>query len=991
MAEVVQEHRQPYVSCIRSFGRPILPPLMTDEKRRLMRHFRTLACEREVARNKQKREVHLRTLHEAELGPRDDEGDSLEVSQLSSLLLLGGGAPPMPPSVPLGTRLGGAVSGATTDTGSSATLVPSSPNSDRKEDDADSWSSSSIALSLASEVPQVDIAGPPVEKDLVASTNVKPVTTLLTMSIVTPVTTPMTVPVATPITTPVEMPTVTSPAGEPCFSSKLCLPSLCQSPVTTLVTSVVNPVMTPMEMPTVTPVTSPVTEGCFSTKLSVPSLCRSRSFVVERPSLALLLWKERCRDGSNALDGVNVKIVGEPEKSSNRALFQENPESSGMHTAGEPADVVQSLGVSQAFVARDWSGVSSEAGMRTDDCSVGDSSGQTGHAKTSPESVQAAFAYDCSYPELYLLMGGNTGAQKETPTVPGPLEVPGKTGQAQSLLDKCSSVGPHFVSHVFKDYMGGPAQMDTFAAHETVRNIFNVPVSSSSNLTRWNGPSSFLAWNPFDGITITKNPSHTKDDAADNTLNDVPNVPKEDDSAEETAADDMFADALDDGGEEFAPASPVSFVPKSKTFPTAWSSPKSGITFVNDSYQGDCFFVPVSTSPNRHSLSSSSGSAHSSFSVEKDLAALNSSCDAEDEEQYEDADEPHDERANTPEHVSSVESAESSCHEFSASSCSRQLNYAELYVSVDDSVPMDYGHQMEVLYHTRAQECSGGHWGTLETSLLPPAALAEVVDGEDVPDTNDSAPEPRRVRSTSPTSMRGDSTVGPLSLPADLSSLSCLDANQSHVDVSSLTSTSVHLDLLSETRQSLHPRWRRCFDRLTAMARGHLTRRLMKTHRVRSIIQTIKDTLECALRLHGDPHIRCGLVTPQDVELHQRLITQLTAACYELHDVFFNIPIAERMQLIAQLRTHETRPVMSNRSSMDRGARKISSATQKVLERRISKLAGQDHQVQTKRPTAVVRAQTIVVTGPSDTCHTAGATAQPGTTRKICRLPMYKV
>ncbi|KAK8764161.1 hypothetical protein V5799_033231 [Amblyomma americanum] len=304
-------------------------------------------------------------------------------------------------------------------------------------------------------------------------------------------------------------------------------------------------------------------------------------------------------------------------------------------------------------------------------------------------------------------------------------------------------------------------------------------------------------------------------------------------------------------------------------------------------------------------------------------------------------------------------------------------SYSELYVPVDDSVPMDYGHQMEVLYHTRAQECSGGHWGTLETSLLPPAALAEVVDGEDVPDTNDSAPEPRRVRSTSPTSMRGDSTVGPLSLPADLSSLSCLDANQSHADVSSLTSTSVHLDLLSETRQSLHPRWRRCFDRLTAMARGHLTRRLMKTHRVRSIIQTIKDTLECALRLHGDPHICSGLVTPQDVELHQRLITQLTAACYELHDVFFNIPIAERMQLIAQLRTHETRPVVSNRSSMDRGARKISSATQKVLERRISKLAGQDHQVQTKRPTAVVRAQTIVVTGPSDTCHTAGAAAQP--------------
>ncbi|CAN7951834.1 unnamed protein product, partial [Ixodes pacificus] len=37
---------QSYVSCIRSFGKPILPPLMTEEKRRLMRNFKALACER---------------------------------------------------------------------------------------------------------------------------------------------------------------------------------------------------------------------------------------------------------------------------------------------------------------------------------------------------------------------------------------------------------------------------------------------------------------------------------------------------------------------------------------------------------------------------------------------------------------------------------------------------------------------------------------------------------------------------------------------------------------------------------------------------------------------------------------------------------------------------------------------------------------------------------------------------------------------------------
>ncbi|XP_049273598.1 uncharacterized protein LOC125759241 [Rhipicephalus sanguineus] len=155
----------------------------------------------------------------------------------------------------------------------------------------------------------------------------------------------------------------------------------------------------------------------------------------------------------------------------------------------------------------------------------------------------------------------------------------------------------------------------------------------------------------------------------------------------------------------------------------------------------------------------------------------------------------------------------------------------------------------------------------------------------------------------------------------------------------------------------------------------------------------MQDTLECALRLHVEPHICSGLVTPQDVELHQRLITQLTSACHELHDVFFDIPVSERMQLISQLRSQKARPPLKiAKSCVEQAPKKISLATQKVLERRLSKLTGrgQNLKVEVKRPTAVVRSQTFVATASADTCHTAGA-APSGTTRKICRLPMYKV
>ncbi|CAH1959460.1 unnamed protein product [Acanthoscelides obtectus] len=57
---------------------------------------------------------------------------------------------------------------------------------------------------------------------------------------------------------------------------------------------------------------------------------------------------------------------------------------------------------------------------------------------------------------------------------------------------------------------------------------------------------------------------------------------------------------------------------------------------------------------------------------------------------------------------------------------------------------------------------------------------------------------------------------------------------------------------------------------ICAHARGYLTRRLLKTERVQSLIMTIKDALMCALQLHSADNIN-----EADVELHRRLINQV--------------------------------------------------------------------------------------------------------------------
>ncbi|GAB6031048.1 hypothetical protein CHUAL_007862 [Chamberlinius hualienensis] len=129
------------------------------------------------------------------------------------------------------------------------------------------------------------------------------------------------------------------------------------------------------------------------------------------------------------------------------------------------------------------------------------------------------------------------------------------------------------------------------------------------------------------------------------------------------------------------------------------------------------------------------------------------------------------------------------------------------------------------------------------------------------------------------------------------------------------------------------------FDRVSAAVKGYLTRRLFRTVKVQTIVKTIKDTLEFAFELHSVSPLTDDNVTPQDAELHERLIAQLSSACYEIHDIFFKITTRERMSIIAQDRAlleEKCLREMSLAQSIEtqQRHRKLSSATLKTLDRR---------------------------------------------------------
>uniref|UniRef100_A0AAV2LR90 Centriolar coiled-coil protein of 110 kDa-like n=1 Tax=Knipowitschia caucasica TaxID=637954 RepID=A0AAV2LR90_KNICA len=123
---------------------------------------------------------------------------------------------------------------------------------------------------------------------------------------------------------------------------------------------------------------------------------------------------------------------------------------------------------------------------------------------------------------------------------------------------------------------------------------------------------------------------------------------------------------------------------------------------------------------------------------------------------------------------------------------------------------------------------------------------------------------------------------------------------------------------------------------LSAIAKGFLTRRLLKTERVAQLVRTARDTHQFlqAFQKHSPNK---GLPSRQDLFLQERVTLQLRAARYEIHDIFFSLSPREKMQLISidrDLARERAFKQQNAHGGKQRGKGTLSAATQKSLERK---------------------------------------------------------
>ncbi|KAK3728526.1 hypothetical protein QZH41_011604 [Actinostola sp. cb2023] len=123
------------------------------------------------------------------------------------------------------------------------------------------------------------------------------------------------------------------------------------------------------------------------------------------------------------------------------------------------------------------------------------------------------------------------------------------------------------------------------------------------------------------------------------------------------------------------------------------------------------------------------------------------------------------------------------------------------------------------------------------------------------------------------------------------------------------------------------------FSILSAYAKGFMTRHLLQTEKVQALIKTIKDTSEFLADISRE-----GTTCHQDKSLQQRVQAQLVAAKSKLYDIFFTIPISERMAYVAHSRNaareREDRINAKSTAPSNQRTRKLSAATMKAMQRR---------------------------------------------------------
>ncbi|XP_029944969.1 centriolar coiled-coil protein of 110 kDa isoform X2 [Salarias fasciatus] len=144
----------------------------------------------------------------------------------------------------------------------------------------------------------------------------------------------------------------------------------------------------------------------------------------------------------------------------------------------------------------------------------------------------------------------------------------------------------------------------------------------------------------------------------------------------------------------------------------------------------------------------------------------------------------------------------------------------------------------------------------------------------------------------------------------------------------------------------------RAFCHIGAIVRGFLTRRLLKTEKLKHLRQTVVDTQEFIRSFQTEASQKRGIYSAQDLSLQERVRAQLRAALYDIHDIFFEMPLVDRLALLQQERElraeRKLRDMEKNKGHKERVV--LSTATQRSMDRkkRVGESPAQVRKIQQK-------------------------------------------
>ncbi|NXX77986.1 CP110 protein, partial [Urocolius indicus] len=126
------------------------------------------------------------------------------------------------------------------------------------------------------------------------------------------------------------------------------------------------------------------------------------------------------------------------------------------------------------------------------------------------------------------------------------------------------------------------------------------------------------------------------------------------------------------------------------------------------------------------------------------------------------------------------------------------------------------------------------------------------------------------------------------------------------------------------------------FDKITAVAKGFLTRRILQTEKLKHLKQTVKDTMEFIKNFQSETPLKRESVSAQDASLHERVMAQLRAALYDIHDIFFAMEPSERMNILRHDREVRKEKMLRQMDKVKSPRERVtlSTATQKSLDRK---------------------------------------------------------